>query len=1167
MKLPDIFTHKRGDDEVFRVQGLTPSSQALVLSQLFYGKEKSILLLTADNGEAERFADDISFFLGNSGSVIFLPQWEILPYEPLSPHVDIASTRRTALQRLLKAKKNSTPIICVTTFAALMQKTPPMEVIGTGLFTIKKGEEVDIGALKSFLVSAGYFFNDPVDEAGCFAFRGGILDIFSPSLKNPIRIELFGDEVDSIRSFDLDSQRSIEWLNSVEIPPLKETAYGAIDTEWLMENLSALEERHSISLSEIRNRFASKEFFPAMELYLPYFYRETPSPMRFLPDDFNVVVSEPERCDERRELFLSEIETGYAEAIERKDYYPSPDELFANEEELSFTTNEAKVLEFYGISTSDESERCVSFLARDSDRYHGAFNRFVYDAKEHIKKGISTLIVVRAESSIERVEKFMAGEEVGILKISTNDVKALTSSILADDNKPPRIMVTVSSGFTSGFISEKLKLSVITEEEIFGRSRLVGKKRAPKKEAVFASAFSDIAPGDYVVHRDHGIGVYNGIRHVAVGAKEASDEYLELEYAESQLLFLPLSSVYLVEKYSGGGGARPALDRMGGKTWQKTREKVRKGIFEMAGELLEIFAKRQTGTAYKFSTDNVMNNEFSDSFEFSETEGQAAAIDDVLRDMASDKPMDRLVCGDVGYGKTEIAMRAAFAASLDGKQTAILTPTTLLARQHWENFSQRMTKFGVTVEMLSRYVTPQQQKETIEKIRNGKVDVVIGTHRLLQKDIIFGDLGLIIIDEEQRFGVAHKEKLKKLRATVDVLTLTATPIPRTLHMAISGIREISIISTPPPNRLSIKTLIRRKGDEVIKEAVNRELSRGGQIFFVHNSVETIQGTRTYLNSIVPSARIMVAHGQMGSGELEKAMDAFIHHKVDILLCTTIIESGLDIPNANTIIVNRADKFGLSQLYQLRGRVGRDKHRAYAYLLVPDSLTPIARKRIKAIEELSELGSGFKLASRDMEIRGTGNLLGSQQSGQITAVGFETYCRMLSEAVEEIKTGSVSSKVEMEMDLEFTGKLEESYIPALEQRMDFYNRLYRCEKPDELEQIVGEMIDRYGQPTDKAKKLFDAMLLRIAGSRLGIAKLSLKGRELTLQFPDSSGSASDVAEAAVLKFPGKTKPVGNNVLVIDISSLLASGKMKGVQDFLLGIPVSVNQKKEDLKIFN
>jgi len=1136
------------------MQGLTASAQALVIAGMFSKSSRSSLILTSDNGEAERIANDISFFLGRGEGVIYLPQWEILPYEPLSPHVDIASARRNALQRLLEAKNGSAPVICVTTIASLMQKCPPTEVAGSGSFTIKKGEEVDVDRLKSFLVSAGYFFNDPVDEAGCFAFRGGILDIFPPSSQHPFRIELFGDEVDSIRSFDLDTQRSIEWQNSVEIPPLKETPYGTIDIDWLMKNLNTLEERHSANLADVKQKFAAREFFPAMELYLPYFYRESPSPIRFLPDDYDVLVCEPERCDERRELFLAEIETGYAEAIKRGDFFPSPAELYADENEISKILNESKVAEFYEISAFEESEKCLSIPARDSDRYHGSFNRFVFDALELAKKGVSTLIVVRAEGSIERVEKFMAGEEVGILRISAGDIDGLVSTSLSGGDNAPRIMVTVDGRFSSGFVSERLKLSLTTEEEIFGRSRLAGKKRAQRREAVFSSAFSDIAPGDYVVHRDHGIGVYNGIRNVSVGAKDESDEYLELEYAESQLLFLPLSSVYLVEKYSGGGGARPALDRMGGKTWQKTREKVRKGIFEMAGELLEIYAKRQTGTGYRFSTDNVLNSEFADSFEYSETDDQASAIDDVLRDMASDKPMDRLVCGDVGYGKTEIAMRAAFAASLDGKQTAILAPTTLLARQHWENFSRRMSKFGITVEMLSRYVTPQQQKETIEKIRNGKVDVVIGTHRILQKDIVFGDLGLIIIDEEQRFGVAHKEKLKKLRATVDVLTLTATPIPRTLHMSISGIRDISIINTPPPNRLSIKTLIRRKGDEVIKEAVNRELSRGGQIFFVHNSVETIHGAGSHLKSIVPNARIMVAHGQMNSADLEKAMEAFVHHRVDILLCTTIIESGLDIPNANTIIVNRADKFGLAQLYQLRGRVGRDKHRAYAYLLVPDSLTPIARKRIKAIEELSELGSGFKLASRDMEIRGTGNLLGSQQSGQVSAVGFETYCRMLSEAVEEIRTGKASSKVETELDLEFAGKIEESYIPALDQRMDFYNRLYRCESPEELEQITGEITDRYGQPPEKAQKLFDAMLLRIAGSRLGISKLSLKGSALTLAFPGSSASASDVAEAAVKKFPGKTRPVGNSSLSIDVSSLLASGKVKGVQEFLFRIPV-------------
>jgi transcription-repair coupling factor (superfamily II helicase) len=1151
--MPDYILNKLlsgvASSGITRLQGLTRPAQAFTASRFFRSLESDLLLVTPDNQEAERMADDIAFFLGGRDEIIFLPQWETLPYEPLSPHIEISAARREAFLRLSRNRDGG--LVCVTTFAALLSRLPPRESFAGSGFRVEKGKEIDVEGLKKFLVSSGYQFCDPVDEPGGFAFRGGIADIFPPSMSNPVRIELFGDEVESIRRFDIDTQRSLEWLTDIEIPPVKDISYGDVDTGYLFERLDELEKKYAKSvkgsLDEVKRKFSAGEFFPAMELYLPYMQRESGSLDDFFPENFSVLLCEPERIAERKGSFVEEIRKGYENAIERGDIFPPPEDLYEDPEAVSEFLEKKTVLSMAEISSEAEGDGCVTVATAESVRYRGAFNRFVYDCRQRLSAGLSTLVCVGSEESVSRLESFSAEEGVGILKID-GDISTAVDRIM-EEGDGARVMVAVGN-LSEGFEAGSIGLAVTTEEEIFGRHRLVAKKKKARKEVVFETDFSDVAPSDYVVHRDHGVGIYHGTKTISSASAEAGDEFLDIEYAEDQRLYLPVSSVYMIEKYSGGGGAKPKLDRMGGKSWQKTREKVKKGIMKMAAELLGIYARRETGKAFAFDTANTLNDDFADTFEYTETDDQVQAISDVLRDMAGEKPMDRLICGDVGYGKTEIAMRAAFAAAVEGKQTALLAPTTLLVNQHYDNFKGRMEKFGVKVGMLSRFADSESKKKTLEGLQNGDIDIAIGTHRILQKDVAFSDLGLIIIDEEQRFGVSHKEKLKKLRATVDVLTLTATPIPRTLHMSLSGIRDISVINTPPANRLSIKTYIRRKSEEVISEAVNREMGRGGQLFFVHNSVETISGAARYLKDVSPKARLAIAHGQMSGNELEKTMEKFIKHKIDILLCTTIIESGLDIPNANTIVIDRADKFGLAQLYQLRGRVGRDRHRAYAYLLVPDSMTAVARKRIKAIEELSELGSGFKLASRDMEIRGTGNLLGSQQSGQVTAVGFETYNRMLQEAVEELKSGVKSESVETELDLDFVGKLEAEYIPLLDQRMNYYNRLHRAKEIEEIEQAATEMADRYGRMPEKGRKLVDAMLLRAAGSRLKISKLALKGSELSLTFAPSSKKGADVANLAVGMFPGRVRPVGDSGLKIDISSLTAEERTKGVCEFLL-----------------
>jgi len=1123
-----------------RLQGLSETAQGFMVAGYFIDSGRSLLILSPDILEAERLAQDIAFFLGGSNDVILLPQYEILPYEPVSPHPEVTALRNDALKKIATSTDKET--ICITTVPALMQRCEPMETLLQNVFSIKTGDELDSQKLKTFLDDNGYIFSEPVSEPGEYTFRGGIIDIFPSNRENPIRAELFGDDVESLKEFNPETQRSLERFNSIDIPPLKEAGYSSINMQQLEDKLLELEKRHCVSLAELRTKFVDKEFFPAMENYLPYFTKEPSSPIDFLKSELAVIECEPERIEEKESLFLNEIKEGYKEAIENKRYYPAPDELFESAKLIDSFLKKRKRIEFAEISTEEESPSTQTLLSVEPPRYKGAFSRYIYDCKQNLAKGISSLLVVSSAESIERVQKLFLEEDLGVRHLSQGGMAGFSQELFLGLVDEPLILVTKGQ-VNSGFISESLKIAVTTEEELYGRSRITGKRKKRSRQEAFSTDFSDISPGDYVVHRDNGIGIYHGTKIITASASQ--DEYLEIEYADNQMLFLAMQSVYLIEKYASGGGACPKLDRMGGTTWQKTRDKVKKGIMKMAGELLELQAKRETGKAVSFSSENSFNSDFADSFDYTETEGQAGAIEDVRRDMASDKPMDRLICGDVGYGKTEIAMRATFACSVEGKQTAILVPTTLLASQHYENFKARMEKFGVKVAMLSRFAGKDMSKEALAGMADGTVDVVIGTHKLLQKSVAFKDLGLVIIDEEQRFGVKHKEQLKKLRATVDLLTLTATPIPRTLHMSLSGIKEISVINSPPPGRRSIKTFIRRTGDGIIKEAVNRELGRGGQLFFVHNKIETMSGMAKYLSDIVPQARVAIAHGQMSGNELEEVMDKFVKHKVDMLLCTTIIESGLDIPNANTIIINRADKFGLGQLYQLRGRVGRDRHRAYAYMLVPDVLTPIARKRISAIEELSELGSGFKLASRDMEIRGTGNFLGAKQSGHVTAVGFETYCRLLKEAVEELKSGKKGRSVDTVLNVDFVGKLDEEYIPMADQRMNYYNRLHSACDIESIKEIRLELNDKYGVIPERAEKLMLGALLRLTASKLGIEKVSLKGTDATLSFAEHSIYPAEVTTKAMEKFPGKLKPVGDNKLRIDLTGNEDDGRVESL----------------------
>ncbi len=708
-----------------------------------------------------------------------------------------------------------------------------------------------------------------------------------------------------------------------------------------------------------------------------------------------------------------------------------------------------------------------------------------------------------------------------------------------------RIMV---GDISRGFQLDEDQLAVIAEEEIFGvRIKRRGVSEARRKQLL--TSLAELKPGDYMVHIDFGVGIYRGLQHLTFSGMEG--DFLLLEYAGADKLYLPVDRINLVQRYVGAEGVEPHVDKLGGAGWEKTKAKARAAIQEMAGELLKIYAARQVEEGHAFSPPDELYQEFEAAFAYEETPDQQAAIEDVLLDMESKKPMDRLICGDVGYGKTEVALRGAFKAVMDGKQVAVLVPTTILAQQHMETFSARLKSYPVKVEMLSRFRTPKEQKEIIEGVKNGTVDVVIGTHRLLQKDIVFKDLGLLIIDEEQRFGVTHKERLKKYRAVVDIMTLTATPIPRTLYMSLMGIRDLSIIDTPPVDRLAIKTFVARTSDDLIREAVLRELRRGGQIFFVHNRVQTIGAMAEHLQRIVPEAKIAVGHGQMEEKELERVMLSFMHGESNLLLCTTIIESGLDIPTANTLIVNRADTFGLSQLYQLRGRVGRSKQRAYAYLLIPGegAISADARERLKIIQELTELGAGFRIATHDLEIRGTGDLLGARQSGDIAAVGFELYTELLEEAIRQLKGEELAERVEPEIKLRIPAFIPEDYVREPNQRLIIYKRLTQATSEEDVAEIMGELVDRFGKLPLAALYLVEVMKLRVALKAMLVKEIEFDGKKLVLSFHQKTPVSPDTIIGLIRQQPKKYQFTPDFRLCAELADTSFDGVLKEAGNLL------------------
>ena len=1036
-----------------RVSGLTPAAKAMYAAAS--AARGRTLLVVATDADVERTTQDARFFFaaleGLSDAevervVLPFPSHEVDPYRGLAPHFDIASARARALHALVAPGR--TARLIVASAGALLPRLSPPERLASVSLTVMPGQDISPVDLGDLLSAAGYTRQDPVDESGEFCVRGGVVDFFPAGARQPLRLEFMGDTIESIRTYDPATQRSTAALDQAAIAPLQEL----ITTE---------------DEDERKDRSATA---------FDYLW----SGQRPL-----VLVSEPDEVHAQGEKLTQQIGASYQEAVAKGVPAAPPAQLIASWEEARRWLEGATLLETLEIGEDGEGgtpSRHVS--CQPAMEFNGRVQDWAAEIRRGRERGDTVLFIANTAGRAERTIEVLADYDIFAVPIER-----------AEDAN--RTGVLVGTGYLSrGFRLPEAGLQLWAETDVFEEDRKVHERRR-SATATFLSDFRDLKVGDLVVHVDHGIGVFVGLKRIEVGVEP--QEFMELRYAGDDKLFVPVERLDLVQRYSGA--ARPALDRLGGTTWEKAKTRVKKAMRDMAEELLKLYAARKAMQGHAFSPDSHWQQEFEDAFEWDLTPDQSTAITDIKRDMESPTTMDRLLCGDVGYGKTEVAMRAAFKAVMDGKQVAVLAPTTVLAFQHLKTLKNRFAAFPVRIDMVSRFRSKAEQKATLEDLAAGKVEIIVGTHRLLSKDVQFRDLGLLVVDEEQRFGVAHKEKIKQLRKRVDVLTMTATPIPRTLNMSLAGIRDMSIIETPPKDRLAIQTNVVKFDQAVISRAIRTEMERGGQIYFVHNRVESIFSLGNLITRLVPEARIGIGHGQMGDDQLENVMVDFVAHKYDVLLATTIIENGLDIPNANTMIINRADRYGLSQLYQLRGRVGRSDRRAYAYLLIPpeEALSPVAKKRLAAIREFSDLGSGFRVAALDLEIRGAGNLLGGEQSGHIEAVGFDMYMKLLEQTIKELKGEEVEDEIRANVNLRVDLRIDDEFIPDMNQRLTVYRRFAAVRNDAELDRLMDEVRDRYGNPPASVLNLAEYAAIRLMADRLGIESIDREAQIVVIKF--------------------------------------------------------------------
>ncbi len=1056
------------------ISGLIDVEKLHVLAGIFNETKRPMVLVTYNEIQARKLYQDLKKLIKQT---YFFPKKEITSYDYVAQSKEIEYKRIDVLNKMYLAKQQKEPIIIVTTIEAVMQKMVAKDTLYQNVIDFEVGKTYLLDGIKEKLVGLGYERSDLIENKGQFSIRGGIVDV-GLSEKIGVRIEFWGDEVDSIRFFQISSQRSTEMLKEITIFPAHE-----LIVQDLSEAVKNIQEKYPEEIEDIE-LIKNGDYISKINKYFNEFYENQASFLDYMSDEYLLLLDEKSKINQRKTNIIEDNNKLIASLVEKEKFVP---EAIENISKFEYNFEEKQII-YLEQNDSIKNIQKYYFETREINFYNLQLDLLLADIVIYQKNKKKVVLLAGNEISAKKL--------CNILKENQINYKYERE---AENVKPGEIIVTIG-GFSSGFENYDLNLIVVSLQNNFEEPV----KRKKKLSSTFKDSekivFADLKPGDIVVHQTHGIGQFIGVNTIT--ADGVTKDYIKIKYRNDDILYVPTNSLDSVRKYIGGGdNSSPRLNKLGGKEWSATTSKVKKNLEAVAKDLIELYAKRQKIKGFSFSPDTPWQKQFEDSFPYTETDDQLRCIQDVKKDMEKPQPMDRLLCGDVGYGKTEVAIRAAFKAVMDQKQVAYLVPTTILANQQYEEFKTRMQEFAINVELLNRFKTKKEQDEIIKKLKLGEVDVVVGTHRLLSEDVNFKDLGLLIIDEEHRFGVKDKEKIKKLRTNIDVLTMTATPIPRTLHMSIVGVRDMSVIYEPPHNRKPVQTYVLEYDQEVITEAITKEIERGGQVFYLFNQVEGIEKKANEISILVPEAKVGFAHGKMSGRELEEIMESFINHEINVLVCTTILESGIDIPNANTIIVENADRLGLAQLYQIRGRVGRSDKQAYAYITYKRDklLSEVADKRLKAIKEFTEFGSGFKIAMRDLEIRGAGSMLGEMQHGHMEQVGYDTYCKLLDEVIKEMQGIEVVEEQDVQIDLAVSSYIPDNFIENSSQKIEIYQNIALCRTEEELQNVIDEVIDRYGRLPKELENLIDIARIKQLARKANILKIAQKENGIVFYF--------------------------------------------------------------------
>lgn len=1056
------------------ISGLVDVEKLHVLAGILNETKRPMVLVTYNEIQARKLYQDLKKLIKQT---YFFPKKEITSYDYVAQSKEIEYKRIDVLNKMYLAKQQKEPIIIVTTIEAVMQKMVAKNTLYQNVIDFEVGKTYLLDGIKEKLVGLGYERSNLIENKGQFSIRGGIVDV-GLSEKIGVRIEFWGDEVDSIRFFQISSQRSTEMLKEITIFPAHE-----LIVQDLSEAVKNIQEKYPEEIEDIE-LIKNGDYISKINKYFNEFYENQASFLDYMSDEYLLLLDEKSKINQRKTNIIEDNNKLIASLVEKEKFVP---EAIENISKFEYNFEEKQII-YLEQNDSIKNIQKYYFETREINFYNLQLDLLLADIVTYQKNKKKVVLLAGNEISAKKL--------CNILKENQINYKYERE---AENVKPGEIIVTIG-GFSSGFENYDLNLIVVSLQNNFEEPV----KRKKKLSSTFKDSekivFADLKPGDIVVHQTHGIGQFIGVNTIT--ADGVTKDYIKIKYRNDDILYVPTNSLDSVRKYIGGGdNSSPRLNKLGGKEWSATTSKVKKNLEAVAKDLIELYAKRQKIKGFSFSPDTPWQKQFEDSFPYTETDDQLRCIQDVKKDMEKPQPMDRLLCGDVGYGKTEVAIRAAFKAVMDQKQVAYLVPTTILANQQYEEFKTRMQEFAINVELLNRFKTKKEQDEIIKKLKLGEVDVVVGTHRLLSEDVNFKDLGLLIIDEEHRFGVKDKEKIKKLRTNIDVLTMTATPIPRTLHMSIVGVRDMSVIYEPPHNRKPVQTYVLEYDQEVITEAITKEIERGGQVFYLFNQVEGIEKKANEISMLVPEAKVGFAHGKMSGRELEEIMESFINHEINVLVCTTILESGIDIPNANTIIVENADRLGLAQLYQIRGRVGRSDKQAYAYITYKRDklLSEVADKRLKAIKEFTEFGSGFKIAMRDLEIRGAGSMLGEMQHGHMEQVGYDTYCKLLDEVIKEMQGIEVVEEQDVQIDLAVSSYIPDNFIENSSQKIEIYQNIALCRTEEELQNVIDEVIDRYGRLPKELENLIDIARIKQLARKANILKIAQKENGIVFYF--------------------------------------------------------------------